>query len=176
MSDDTSTPAEGVEMDELGAARAEIVALNEQLSAERDRALRAVAEAENVRRRLDREKQDAVAYAAASFARDMLTVADNLARALAALPADMDAGLKGGIEATERELHAIFARHGIARVEAAGQTLDPNKHQAMVEVESEAPAGTVVSELQAGYTYKDRLLRPALVTVAKPKVEADVTE
>jgi molecular chaperone GrpE len=157
--------------DELEAARAEIVRLTDEAAAERDRALRAVAEAENVRRRLERDKADAVSYAAAGFARDMLAVADNLARAMAAMPEGIEAGFKGGLEATERELHAIFARHGIARVEAAGQPLDPNKHQAMVEVESELPAGTVVSELQAGYTHKDRLLRPALVTVSKGEAQ-----
>ncbi|QMW22596.1 nucleotide exchange factor GrpE [Sandaracinobacteroides saxicola] len=161
---------------QLEDARAEIVALTEARDAERDRALRAVAEAENVRRRLERDKADAVSYAAAGFARDMLAVADNLARALAALPADTDAGLKGGLEATERELHAIFGRHGIKRVAATGLPLDPNQHQAMVEVEHEAEPGTVVSELQAGYVFRDRLLRPALVTVAKPKTEAGITE
>lgn len=170
-----TTPEMG-DADALAAARAEIVALTEARDAERDRALRAVAEAENVRRRLERDKADAVAYAATGFARDMLAVADNLARALAALPADIDAGLRAGLEATGKELHAIFARHGIARIEAAGQPLDPNRHQAMVEVEHEAAPGTIVGELQAGYTLKDRLLRPALVTVAKAKVEAGVTE
>jgi molecular chaperone GrpE len=176
MTDETTAPeAEADEnfdgatdaADELSAARAEIVALNDTLAAERDRALRAVAEAENVRRRLERDKADAVAYAAAGFARVMLAVADNLARALAAMPEGIDAGFRGGLEATERELQAIFARHGIARVEAAGQPLDPNRHQAMVEVESDLPAGTVVAEMQAGYTHKDRLLRPALVTVSR---------
>jgi molecular chaperone GrpE len=172
--DETAT--DGVAPDELAAARAEIVALAEARDAERDRALRAVAEAENVRRRLERDKTDAVAYAATGFARDMLAVADNLARALAALPADIDAGLRGGLEANGKELHAIFARHGIRRIAATGLLLDPNQHQAMVELESEQEAGTVIAELQAGYMFKDRLLRPALVSVAKAKVVADVTE
>jgi molecular chaperone GrpE len=164
---------EFTEENELAAARAEIVALTTERDAERDRALRMAAEAENTRRRLERDKADAVQYAAAGFARDMLSVADNLARALEALPQDeASAALRNGIEATHRELIAIFERHGIKRVPATGLPLDPNCHQAMVEVESEAEPGTVVSELQAGWMLKERLLRPALVTVAKAKSAA----
>ena len=156
---------------ELAAARAEIVALVTERDAERDRALRMAAEAENTRRRLERDKADAVQYAAAAFARDMLSVADNLARALQALPEGAADSLRTGIEATQRELVAIFERHGIRRVPAVGLPLDPNTHEAMVEVEADAAPGTVVSELQAGWTLKDRLLRPALVTVAKAGTE-----
>ncbi len=169
------TPDDGAELtleEQLAAAREEIVALVTERDAERDRALRMAAEAENTRRRLERDKTDAVQYAAAGFARDMLTVADNLARALESLPAGAADALRTGIEATQRELHAIFERHGIKRVPAIGLPLDPNAHQAMVEVESDAEPGTVVSELQAGWMLKDRLLRPALVTVAKAKSEA----
>lgn len=158
--------------EELAAAREEIVSLVAERDAERDRALRMAAEAENTRRRLERDKTDAVQYAAAGFARDMLTVADNLARAIEALPAEEQNPLRAGIEATQRELVSIFERHGIRRVPAIGLPLDPNAHQAMVEVEADAEPGTVVSELQAGWTLKDRLLRPALVTVAKAKSEA----
>ena len=154
---------------ELAAAREEIVTLSTERDAERDRALRMAAEAENTRRRLERDKADAVQYAAANFARDMLTVADNLARALESLPAEASEALRTGLEATARELSAILERHGVKRVAAVGLPLDPNAHQAMVEVEHDAEPGTVVSELQAGYTLKDRLLRPALVTVAKAK-------
>jgi molecular chaperone GrpE len=97
-------------------------------------------------------------------------VADNLRRAVAALPAEGFDQVRAGIEATERELIAIFGRHGITKVESAGQKLDPNKHQAMLEVEHDTHApGTIVDELQAGYLIKDRLLRPALVSVAKAK-------
>ena len=138
----------------------------------KDRLLRAAAETENVRRRLERDKTDASAYAMTGFARDLLGVADNLRRAVAALPAEA-AGLEGvktGIEATERELLAVLGRHGITRVEAVGQKLDPNRHQAMLEVDSEHhEPGDIVAELQAGYVIKDRLLRPALVSVAKAK-------
>jgi molecular chaperone GrpE len=164
---------------ELAEARSEIVALTEALEAEKDHAVRAVAEAENTRRRLEREKADAVLYAATAFARDMLAVADNLERALASL-ADMrlaDGGderlkpLVTGLEATQREMLHVFERHGITRVEAVGLPLDPMAHQAMVEVESEAAAGTVVAELQSGWRMKDRLLRPALVSVARAPAE-----
>lgn len=166
------TPENGAELsleEQLAAARAEIVALSTERDSERDRALRMAAEAENTRRRLERDKSDAVQYAAAGFARDMLSVADNLARALESLPAEAAGALRTGIEATSRELHAIFERHGVKRVPATGLALDPNLHQAMVEVEAEAEPGTIVSELQAGFTLKDRLLRPALVTVARAK-------
>ena len=139
----------------------------------RQHVLYAQAETQNVRRRLEQEKLNAAQYAATGFARDMLSVKDNLERALAAIPEDLreDERMKGliaGIEATGRELDSAFQRHGIARVEAMGQKLDPHLHQAMIEVPSdEAEPGTIVQEMQAGYTIKDRLLRPALVGVAK---------
>ncbi len=163
------------EADELAAARAEIVTLTEERDAERDRALRAAAEAQNTRRRLERDKADAVQYAAAGFARDLLSVADNLARALEALPAELDEALKplkSGLEAVQREMVSVFERHGVKRVAATGLPLDPNLHQAMVEVESDAEPGTVVSEMQAGWMMKERLLRPALVAVAKARETA----
>ena len=134
----------------------------------KDRLLRQAAETENTRRRLERDKADTAAYAMTGFARDLLAVADNLRRAVAALPAEGFDGVRAGIEATERELTAIFGRHGITRIETDGQKLDPNRHQAMLEVEHDAiEPGGIVSELQAGYVIKDRLLRPAMVSVAK---------
>lgn len=135
--------------------------------------LYARAETENVRRRHERELAEAHSYAATKFARDMLSVADNLARGLAAIPDDLksDEKLKGviaGIEATGREIDTVFERHGIARIASVGQPLDPNKHQAMVEIPDDtAEPGTIVQEMQSGYMIKDRLLRPALVGVAK---------
>ena len=125
------------------------------------------------RRRAEKEAADSRAYAITGFARDLLSVADNLARGLAAIPDELRAddkmkGLVTGLEATGRELDGIFARHGITRIESAGQMLDPNRHQAMFEVPTDdAPPGTIVQEMQAGYMLKDRLLRPALVGVAK---------
>jgi molecular chaperone GrpE len=135
--------------------------------------LYARAETENVRRRHERELAEAHSYAATKFARDMLSVADNLARGLAAIPADLksDDKLKGviaGIEATGREIETVFERHGIKRIDTIGEPLDPNRHQAMVEIpDGEATPGTIVQEMQSGYMIKDRLLRPALVGVAK---------
>ncbi|NCP10779.1 MAG: nucleotide exchange factor GrpE [Sphingomonadales bacterium] len=135
--------------------------------------LYARAETENVRRRHERELAEAHAYAATKFARDMLSVADNLARGLAAIPDDLksDDKLKGviaGIEATGREIDTVFERHGISRIDTIGEPLDPNRHQAMVEIpDDSAEPGTIVQEMQSGYMIKDRLLRPALVGVAK---------
>ena len=147
--------------------------LERELEEARAKALYAAAEAQNVRRRLEAEKIQAASYAATGFARDMLTVKDNLDRALAAvsdeLRADQTAAnFLAGIEATARELDAVFARNGVTRVETKGEKLDPHKHQAMVEIPSdEVEPGTIIEEMQAGYTLKDRLLRPALVAVAK---------
>ena len=164
-------PAAGASEVESGAPNLadEVVRLNDELAALRDRLLRATAETENVRRRLEREKTDASTYAMTGFARDLLGVADNLARAVAALPDDVAGfdAVKTGITATERELTTVLGRHGITRVASDGR-LDPNRHQAMLEVESDAhEPGAIVAELQPGYTIKDRLLRPALVSVAK---------
>ena len=147
--------------------------LERELDEVRQHALYAQAETQNVRRRLEQEKQLASAYAVTGFAREMLSVRDNLDRALAAVPDELrqDERIKGlltGIEATSRELDAVFQRNGITRIDALGQELDPNRHQAMIEVPSdEAQPGTIVQEMQAGYMIKDRLLRPALVGVAK---------
>lgn len=148
----------------------ELLAKDKEIADLKDRLLRQAAETENTRRRLERDKADTAAYAMTGFARDLLAVADNMARAVAALPAEGFDGVRAGIEATERELTAIFGRHGITRIDTEGQKLDPNRHQAMIEIEHDAiEPGGIVSELQAGYTIKDRLLRPALVSVAKAK-------
>lgn len=146
----------------------ELLARDKDIADLKDRLLRQAAETENTRRRLERDKADTAAYAMTGFARDLLAVADNLRRAVAALPSEGFDGVRAGIEATERELIAIFGRHGITRIETGGQKLDPNRHQAMLEVDAEgAEPGSIMAELQAGYTIKDRLLRPALVSVAK---------
>jgi molecular chaperone GrpE len=168
--------AETTLMDEAAAGPSpEPDARDEEIAALKDRLLRAAAETENMRRRLERDRDEGAAYAMTGFARDLLTVADNLARAIAAAPESVrtDVAVKGlaeGVEATERELHRVLQRHGVTRVDALGQPLDPNRHQAMLEVESaEHAPGTVVAELQAGYSIKDRLLRPSLVSVAKAR-------
>jgi molecular chaperone GrpE len=146
--------------------------LEKELEEVRQHVLYAQAETQNVRRRLEQEKVSAAAYAATAFARDMLSVKDNLERALAAIPEELRGeermkGLVAGLEATGREVDAGFQRHGIVRIPAMGAKLDPHLHQAMMEVPSDAEPGTIVQEMQAGYTIKDRLLRPALVGVAR---------
>ncbi|MEI6418807.1 MAG: nucleotide exchange factor GrpE [Sphingomonadales bacterium] len=144
-----------------------LLAKDQEIADLKDRLLRAAAEIENTRRRLERDKAETAQYAMTGFARDMLAVADNLNRAIAALPAEGLDQLRTGLEATGRELTAIFGRHGITRIDATGK-LDPNRHQAMLEVDSaDHEAGHIVMELQAGYVIKDRLLRPAMVSVAK---------
>jgi molecular chaperone GrpE len=155
------------------AAAAEVAVLREQLEQARQEVLYARADTQNVRRRLEKDIADARSYAATGFARDVLSVADNLARAIEAIPEDLreDSKFKGlvaGIQATQRELDKVFTQHGITRVASLGLPLDPNQHQAMMEVPTqEAEPGTIVQEMQAGYMIKDRLLRPAMVGVAK---------
>lgn len=149
-----------------------LAALNEQIATLQQDVLYARAETQNVRRRAEKEVADAHAYATTKFARDMLSISDNLSRALDAIPADMrederTKGLITGLEATSRELASVFERHGITRIASMGLPLDPNQHQAMLEMPSDQEPGTIVTEMQAGYMIKDRLLRPAMVGVAK---------
>ncbi|MBN8809551.1 MAG: nucleotide exchange factor GrpE [Sphingomonas sp.] len=149
-----------------------VAQLENELAEAKAAAMYAHAEAQNVRRRAEKEAADSRAYAVTGFARDVLSVADNLERGLAAIPEELrgDDRLKGlivGLEATKRELDSVFQRNGVTRVAAMGLPLDPNQHQAMLELPSDQPPGTIVQEMQAGYMLKDRLLRPALVGVAK---------
>jgi len=161
-----------------------VAALEVALAAAQDRLLRALAETENVRRRAQRERADAEKYGFARFAGDLLSVADNLHRALASLPEaeardDRTRGLLAGVAATERELLAAFERHGLKRIDPLGERFDHNFHQAVFEVENTGqPAGTVIEVLQPGYVVQDRLLRPAMVGVAKggPPPEPDGTD
>ena len=145
--------------------------LQAKLEEAQQKALYAAAEVQNVRRRAEQERVQAVTYANTGFARDMLSVKDNLDRALSHIPEGAREGeLKNfieGIEATARELESVFGRNGVTRVESKGLPLDPNRHQAMIEIPSDAEPGTIVEEMQAGYVLKDRLLRPALVGVAR---------
>jgi molecular chaperone GrpE len=147
--------------------RAEIASLKDQL-------LRSLAEVENVRRRVEREKQDMTKFAIANFAKAVLPVADNLERALQSAPEEARAADESlnnlciGIEMTQNELKTALGQNGIRAVDALGKKLDPNLHQAMFEVEDPSvAAGTVVQVIQTGYTIHERLLRPAMVGVAK---------
>lgn len=166
---------------ESGEGKDDLSELLEQmkrdLEAAKQETLYAKADTQNVRRRMEKDIQDARAYAATGFARDILSVADNLARAIEAIPQELREddkfkGLVAGIEATQRELDKVFGQHGVTRIAAMGLPLDPNQHQAMMEVPTaEAEPGTIVQEMQSGYMIKDRLLRPALVGVAKKPEE-----
>ena len=159
--------------DEEGTLDEALNSLRTDLEKAQQDVLYARAEVQNVRRRMEKDIQDTRAYAATAFARDILSVSDNLARAIDHFPAELreDEKLKNffaGIEATQRELEKVFGQHGITRIAAKGLPLDPNQHQAMLEIPTdEAEPGTVVQEMQAGYMIKDRLLRPAMVGVAK---------
>ena len=149
-----------------------IAELEQQLEEANNKALYAAAETQNVRRRLEGEIQQASSYAATGFARDMLAIKDHLERALAAVNDELRADkvasqFLAGIESTAREIDSVFNRHGVTRIPSVGEKLDPNRHQAMVELPSDEEPGTVIEEMQPGYMLKDRLLRPALVGVAK---------
>jgi molecular chaperone GrpE len=151
----------------------ELSVLEGELATLKDQWLRAMAETENLRRRATRDREEALKYASTNFGRDMLSIADNLRRALETspsaeeLPESMKA-LVQGIELTENALLSAFERHGIKKVEPMGEKFDANLHQAMFEVEDQSvPAGVVVQVLQAGYVMHDRLLRPAMVGVSK---------
>ena len=146
----------------------------------RDKFLRAVAETDNVRKRAERDVADARAYGIAGFARDVLSVADNLSRALGAVTpeqrASADETLKAlldGVDLTRREMHNILQKHGVRELEPQGEKFDPNFHQAMYEVpDPQVPAGTVVQVVQTGYAIGERVLRPAMVAVAKGGAKA----
>lgn len=158
-----------------------IAELEEELGKMKDQAMRALAEAENTRRRAQAEIQSKLKYANTDLARDLLAVADNLTRALEAVDPESrkaDEALENlcvGVEMTQKQLHDAFAKAGVKPIEALNQRFDHNYHQAMFEIPNpEVPSGTVLQEMQRGYVIHDRLLRPAMVGVAKggPKPEA----
>jgi molecular chaperone GrpE len=168
-------PVRQEESDPLKLALQAVDALKEENTQLRDKLLRGLADMENLRKRLEREKAEATLYAASNFARDLLSVADNFSRAVAAVTPEqraaadeMSSNLLAGIEVTERELTNVLERHGIRRIDALGQKFDPHMHQAMFEVPTaDHPAGTVVQVMQNGYAIGTRCLRPALVGVSK---------
>ena len=150
----------------------EVARLREEAAQLKDRLLRTAADMDNLRKRAEREKAEATLYAATNFARDLLSVSDNMQRAIAHRPADTASdetkNLFAGIEMTERELLNIFQRYNIRKVETVGAKFDPNFHQALFEMPtSEYPPGTVVQEMQSGFAIGDRCLRPAMVGVSK---------
>ena len=152
---------------------ARLAALEAELAENKERLLRALAETENTRRRAQREREDASKYAITGFAKDLLSAADNLRRALDSLPEaevrdERTRSLLAGVAATERELLSVFERHGIRRIDPRGERFDHNFHQAIFETErADHPTGTVFEVLQPGYVLHDRLLRPAMVGVSK---------
>lgn len=173
---DKPVPADAEKTADPNALAAEVAEL-------RDRLLRAHAEMENVRRRAERDKADTARYAVSNFARDVLSVGDNIHRAIEHVPGDAaaaDPALKSfmdGIQLTERELLNVLERHGVRRLEPMGERFDPNVHQAMFELDKpDVPEGTVVQVLQRGYVIGDRCLRPALVAVAKGGAKAQKPE
>jgi molecular chaperone GrpE len=172
------TPDSSLDIPPKPEGAAELQLLVEQLQAEKadlqDKQLRALAEAQNTRRRAQQDVEKERKFGIERFARDVLSVADNLGRALSALPADLetlDPALRNvivGVQATDRELQSVLERHGVTRVEALGKPFNAEFHQAMMEVEDPSvPAGTVVQELIPGYLIAGRLLRPAMVAVSK---------
>jgi molecular chaperone GrpE len=187
--DQTPEPAnEGeIQAEIVGDPAAELAKVKAEAGQLKDQLLRALAEAENTRRRSQREREDTARYASANLAKDVVQFADNLSRALAAVPAEalaQDEALKNlveGIAATERQFLTSLERHNIKRIDPLGEKFDAHLHQAMFEVPgSGKPAGTVVQVLQPGYVLHDRLLRPALVGVAKgdaaaPEMPADLS-
>ena len=165
---------------EVGSAEA----LTKELADARDKTLRTLAEMENLRKRTQREVADARTYSIANFARDVLDIADNLQRALDAVPAEAkalaDPGLKAlieGVELTERSLLNALEKNGVKKFDPSGEKFDPNFQQAMYEVpDASVPSGTVVQVVQAGYTIGERVLRPALVAVSKGGAKVAATE
>jgi molecular chaperone GrpE len=155
--------------------------LAKEVAEAKDRVLRTLAEMENLRKRTAKEVADARSYGITAFARDVLDIADNLQRALDAVPADAragaDPGLKAlmeGVELTERSLHKTLEKNGVQKIDPQGEKFDPNFHQAMYEMpDPSVPPGTVVQVVQSGYTIGGRVLRPALVAVSKGGAKAE---
>jgi molecular chaperone GrpE len=172
--ENTATTAETAAEQGEGSAGEKVAALEAEVASLKDQLLRTLAETENIRRRAQREREDTAKYAVSSFAKDLVSVADNLRRAVEAVTPEQreqDEALKNllvGIEATERQLLAAFDRGGIKKMEALGEPFDPNFHQVVFEVENTGkPGGTIVQVLQDGYTIHGRLLREAMVGAAK---------
>jgi molecular chaperone GrpE len=175
IGDENDYLPEGQDPQSEEATGNEVAALRAEVADLTDRMLRAMADAENTRRRAERDKIDASQYAVTRFARDMLSVADNLKRALESFPAEARAvatpqmkAVIEGVEATERYLIATLERHGVKLIDTSSGRFDPNLHQAIAQVPGEGrPAGSIVNVVEPGYVIADRLLRPSMVTVAR---------
>lgn len=175
IGDENDYLPEGQDPENGETAGNEIAALQAENADLKDRMLRAMADAENTRRRAERDKTDASQYAVTRFARDILSVADNLKRALEHYPAEARAATTPqvkavieGVEATERHLIATLERHGVKPIDTSSGRFDPNLHQAIAQVPGEGrPAGAIVNVVEPGYVIADRLLRPSMVTVAR---------
>lgn len=165
---------------DAAAAPKASTSLDRELAETKDRLLRTLADMENMRKRTEREVADARIYGISTFARDILGVADNMHRAMQALDDELRAkadesmkALLDGVELTERELMNVLEKNGVKKIEPQGQKFDPNRHQAMFEMEdASVPNGTVVQVMQAGYLIGERVLRPALVAVSKGGAKA----
>ncbi len=178
-SEATATPESGeVGVEQLkamiGALQSDLEKKSAELSAKQDQYLRAVAETENVRRRLEKEKEDTAKYAISKFAKDILSIGDNFQRAIAAVPKDAvetDPALKtllDGVVFAERDYKTALERHGVQAIDPVGQPFNPHHHQAVMEQENTSvPAGTVLQVYQVGYLLDDRCLRPAMVVVSR---------
>ena len=172
---DTVPTGEAAMQPEPAVAPRPSTSLDRELAEAKDRLLRALADMDNMRKRTEREVADARVYGISNFARDILGVADNMHRAMQALDDESRAkadeatkALLEGVELTERELINVLEKHGVTKVEPLGQKFDPNRHQAMYEIEdASVPSGSVIQVMQAGYLIGERVLRPALVAVSK---------
>jgi len=172
---DTVPTGEAAMQPEPAVAPRPSTSLDRELAEAKDRLLRALADMDNMRKRTEREVADARVYGISNFARDILGVADNMHRAMQALDDELRAkadeatkALLEGVELTERELINVLEKHGVTKVEPLGQKFDPNRHQAMYEIEdASVPSGSVIQVMQAGYLIGERVLRPALVAVSK---------
>jgi|SRR5579871_1728531 len=175
MAEDENTAPNGEANDNATDQHGEIARLKEEVAELKDRMLRALADTENTRRRAERDRLDASQYAITRFARDMLMIADNFGRALAACPPQLreaaDPQVKAvidGVEATERQLLSTLESYGVKQIDTSDGKFDPNLHQAIAEVPAPGkPKGSIVDVVQTGYRIGDRLLRPAMVTVAR---------
>ncbi len=179
----TNPPQEDAMTQKQNADSIRIETLENELTRTKDQMIRALAEAENTRRRAAKDKEDASKYAVSSFSRDLLSVADNLRRALDAIPEDMITenpqikNFTDGIEATERELLRSFEKNGIQKTEPLDQPFDPNFHEVMFEAPMPDKAnGTIIQVLEAGYTINGRILRPARVGISKGGTDASTNQ